>query len=49
MKTLNSSEMGSEVGERVGYKVRFQEQSGPNTQVSLKLEEKTPILSRFCF
>ena len=26
--------MGSEVGERVGYKVRFQEESGPNTQVS---------------
>ena len=40
LKTLNSSEMGSEVGERVGYKVRFQEQSGPNTQVSLKLKEK---------
>ena len=26
--------MGSEVGERVGYKVRFQEESGPSTQVS---------------
>ena len=49
LKTVNSSEMGSEVGERVGYKVRFQEQSGPNTQVSLKLKEKTPILSRFFF
>ena len=35
LKTLNCSEMGSEVGERVGFKVRFQEQSGPNTQVSL--------------
>ena len=33
LKTLNCSEMGSEVGERVGYKVRFQEESGPNTQV----------------
>ena len=32
-KNLNCSEMGSEVGERVGYKVRFQEESGPNTQV----------------
>ena len=25
--------MGTEVGERVGYKVRFQEKSGPNTRI----------------